>query len=82
MIIVLIICFLNNILWCAKHVTFMLYLCVCAQLLQPYLTLYNPLDHSSPGSSAHGILQARIPEWLAIPFFRGSNLLLFCLLHW
>ena len=34
MIIVLIICFLNNILWCAKHVTFMLYLCACAQLLQ------------------------------------------------
>jgi len=26
-----------------------------------------------PGSSVHGILQARIPEWVSIPFFRGSS---------
>ena len=31
-------------------------------------TLYKPMDCSSPGSSVHGILQARIPEWVAIPF--------------
>ena len=31
------------------------------------------MDYSSPGSSVHGILQARIPEWVAIPFFRGSS---------
>ena len=31
-------------------------------------TLCNPRDCSSPGSSVHGILQARILEWVAIPF--------------
>ena len=30
------------------------------------------MDYSPPGSSAHGILQARILEWVAIPFSRGS----------
>ena len=33
-----------------------------------YLIYYSP-----PGSSVHGILQARILEWVAIPFFRGSS---------
>ena len=36
-------------------------------------TLCNPMDCSSPGSSVHGILQARILEWIAIPFSRGSS---------
>ena len=36
-------------------------------------TLYDPLDCSSPGSSAHGILQAQILEWVAISFSRGSS---------
>ena len=36
-------------------------------------TLCNPLDCSLPGSSVHGILQARILEWVAIPFSRGSS---------
>ena len=31
------------------------------------------MDYSSPGSSAHGILQARTLEWVAIPFSRGSS---------
>ena len=34
---------------------------------------WDPMDCSSPGSSVHGILQARIPEWVAIRFFRGSS---------
>ena len=34
---------------------------------QLYLTLGNPVDYSPPGSSVHGILQARILEWVAIP---------------
>ena len=36
-------------------------------------TLCDPVDCSPPGSSAHGILQARILEWVAISFSRGSS---------
>ena len=36
-------------------------------------TLCNPMDFSLPGSSVHGILQARILEWVAIAFSRGSS---------
>ena len=35
-------------------------------------TFCDPVDCSPPGSSVRGILQARILEWVAIPFFRGS----------
>ena len=34
-------------------------------------TLCNPMDCSPPGSSVHGILQARMLEWVAIPYCRG-----------
>ena len=37
------------------------------------LTLCDPMDCSLPGSSVHGILQARILEWIAVPFSRGSS---------
>ena len=36
-------------------------------------TLCNPKDCSLPGSSVHGIFQARILEWVAISFSRGSS---------
>ena len=36
-------------------------------------TLCHPMDCSLPGSSVHGILQARILEWLDISFFRTSS---------
>ena len=36
-------------------------------------TLCNPMDCSPPGSSVHRILQARILEWVAIPFSRGFS---------
>ena len=39
---------------------------------QSCLTLGHPTDCSLPGFSVHGILQARILEWQAMPFFRGS----------
>ena len=39
---------------------------------QSSLTLCDPTDCSPPGSFIHGILQARILEWAAIPFSRGS----------
>ena len=37
-----------------------------------YPTLCDPMDFGPPGSSIHGILQARILEWVAIPFSRRS----------
>ena len=39
---------------------------------QSYPTLCNPMDCSPPGSSVYAIFQARIQEWAAIPFSRGS----------
>ena len=55
-------------------VIYILYACVHAKSLQLCLTLCNPMDCSPPGSSLHGILQARILEWIACPFFsRGSS---------
>ena len=44
-----------------------------ATLLQSHPTLCNSTDCSPPGSSIHGILQARILEWLTVPFSRGSS---------
>ena len=43
-----------------------------AQSLQLCPTLCDPMDHSLPGSSVHGILQARILEWVAISYYRES----------
>ena len=37
-------------------------------------TLCNPIDYSLPGSSVHGISQARILEWVATSFSRGPSL--------
>ena len=36
-------------------------------------TLCDIMDYSTPGSSVHGIFQARILEWLVLRFFRGSS---------
>ena len=48
-------------------------LCVCMfSVTQSCLTLWDPVDYSPPGSSVHGIFQARILEWVAISFSRGS----------
>ena len=46
------------------------YCLVC--ITQLCLTLCDPMDCSPPGSSIHGILRARILEWLASSFSRGS----------
>ena len=42
-------------------------------ITQSYLTLCHPMDCSLPSSSVRGILQARIVEWLTIPFSRESS---------
>ena len=44
-----------------------------SEAAQSCLTLCDPMDYSLPGSSVHGILQARILEWVAISFSRGSS---------
>ena len=53
-----------------------------AKSLQSCLTLCDTTDYNPPGSSVHGIFQARILERVAIPFSRGSNPRLLHLLHW
>ena len=60
-----------------------------AKSFQSCLTLCDPMDYSLPVSSAHGILQARTLEWVAMCSSRGSsgprdrsNLHLSHLLHW
>ena len=45
----------------------------CAKLLQSCPTLCNPMDCNSPGSSVHGILQARILERAVMPSSGGSS---------
>ena len=40
---------------------------------QSCLTLCDPMDCGPPGSVVHGIFQARIQEWVAIPFSKGSS---------
>ena len=48
--------------------------CCCYCLLtKSCLTLYSPKDCSLPGSSVHEISQAKILEWVAISFSRGSS---------
>ena len=47
--------------------------CVCPKSPQSCPTLCNPVVCSLPGSSVHGILQARILEWGAISFSRGPS---------
>ena len=47
--------------------------CACVISCFSCLTLCHPMDCSPPGSSVHGILQARILEWVLISYSRGSS---------
>ena len=66
--------------WLSRHTCRSIYRCwnelnklnyngMCAKSC---LTLYDPMDCSPPGSSVHGIFQARILKWLAMPSSKGS----------
>ena len=44
-----------------------------SEVTQSCLTLSEPMDCSLPGSSAHGILQVRVLEWVAIAFSNGCE---------
>ena len=44
-----------------------------SEVTQSCPTLCDPMDYSLPGSAIHGIFQARVLEWIAISFSRGSS---------
>ena len=56
-----------------KKLMFLSALIVCAKLLQLSPAFCAPMDCSLPGSSVHGILQARILDWVVMPSSRGSS---------
>ena len=61
------------------HITSLSASNTCVLVAQSCRTLCDPMDCSPPGSSLHGILQARILkwvvlEWVVIPLSRGSSL--------
>ena len=47
--------------------------CMHAQLLSRVWLFCDPRDYGPTGSSVHGIFQARLPEWVAMPSSRGSS---------
>ena len=50
-----------------------------SEVAQSCPTLCDPMDCSPPGSSVHGILQARILEWVAISFSRNATIaIIYC----
>ena len=55
------------------YIIYLIYMLVCMKSLQPYPTLCDPMDCSPPGSSVHGIPQARTLEWVVMPYFRASS---------
>ena len=61
--------------WCYNYVDSFVCVCVCVWVLvaQSCLTLWDPTDCSPPDFSVHGILQARMQEWIAIHFSRGTS---------
>ena len=66
---------LGDISWCPGSLLFLKFPSFMALCLitQSCPTLCDPMDCSPSGSSVHGILQARILEWVAMSFSRGSS---------
>ena len=54
-----------------EHLLYARHMCVVVTQLCPILC--DLMYYSLPGSSVHGILQARVLEWVAIPFSTGSS---------
>ena len=61
---------ISRLIW---NIIMQCFACVHTQLIQLYLTLCDPMDSSPSGSSVHGILQARILEWVAMTSSRGFS---------
>ena len=62
----------HQVPWAGSPLSFSVTLHVCAWSLS-HVQLFNPMDCHPPGPSVHGIFQARILEWVAISFSRGSS---------
>ena len=62
----------SRFLWDSFRLVYDAY-CCCSLVAKSCLTLCDPMDYSPPGSSVHGILQARILEWVAMPSSGGSS---------
>ena len=79
---------LPEVALCPLHPLVRWYVPACVLSRFSCVWLCNPMDCSSPDSSVHGILQARILEWVAMPSSRGIfptqglNVRPSCLLHW
>ena len=54
----------------ASHIQLSAYANKVKMLISHVLLFMTPVDYSQPGSSIHGILQARILEWVGVPFSR------------
>ena len=63
----------SKIINCDGHVILIMCFYDLCLVVQSCLTLCDPTDCSLPGSSVHGILQARMLEWVAMTSFRGSS---------
>ena len=66
---------------------FSYFLCCACLVIKLCPVLCNPVEYSPPGSSVHGIFQARILGWVAISYSRGSSqprdwTLIFCIGRW
>ena len=59
-----------SILWCSAFFTVQFSHPYSSKVAQSFPTICYPMDSSLPGSSVHGILQARVLEWVAISFSR------------
>ena len=64
---------ISQIYWTQELLFLKIHACKHVKSLQSCLTLCNPMDCSPPGSSVHGILQARILKWVALPSSMGSS---------
>ena len=64
---------LQKPLWCLTYSSRLYNTDECVWVAQSCPTLCDPMDCRLSGSSDHGILQARILEWVAIPFSKGSS---------
>ena len=67
------ICMAESLRCSHETTTILLISYVFVLIAQSCPTLCNPTDCSLPSFSVHGIIQARILEWIAIPFSRGTS---------